>query len=200
MAIATRPRPTPTTAMQSRVPGVAPGRGGPLTRIVYRIARRSYGRVPLPLQVSARSPWAFRAYVAFEYGLQHCTAVDRGLVDQACTRVAQLAGCPFCVDIGSALARAAGVSRSKLDALQSLENSVDVYTPVEAAVLEYASAMTATPSGVTDELMARLREHLSEVQIVELTTAIAFENHRARFNAAMGIGPEGYDFGGRHPG
>jgi AhpD family alkylhydroperoxidase len=184
----------------SRVAGIAPGRGGLLTRFVYRIARRGYGRVPLPLQVTARSPWIFRGYVGFEYALQHARSVDPALVDLACTRVAQLADCPFCVDIGSALARAAGVSQAKLAALDGTVADDSVYTPLESVVLEYASAMTATPQGVTDELLARLRAQLSERQIVELTAALAFENYRARFNAAMGIGPEGYDFSTRHPG
>lgn len=193
MAIATRPhvRTAPTTA---RIPGVAPGSGGLLTRLVYRIARRGYGRVPLPLQVTARSPWVFRGYVACEYGLDHARSLDRGLAELVSTRVAQLADCPFCVDIGSALARRARVPQAKLDALGS-SHAGDTYTPLEALALEYASAMTATPQGVTDELVARLRESLSDEQVVELTAVIAFENYRARFNAAMGIGPEGYDFG-----
>jgi alkylhydroperoxidase family enzyme len=54
--------------------------------------------------------------------------------------------------------------------------------------------MTSTPACVTDELIVRLREHFTEKQLVELTAAIAFENYRARFNSAMGIPAEGYEF------
>lgn len=197
MALAVRPRSAAVADVTSRIPGVEPGRGGPLTRLVYRIARRGYGRVPMPLQVTARSPWAFRGYVAYEYGLDHARSLGRGIAELASTRVAQLAGCPFCVDIGGALARAAGVERRKLDALGRDDAPAGVYSPLESLVLEYASAMTATPQGVTDELVSRLREHLSDEQVVELTAVIAFENYRARFNAAMGIGPEHYEFEGR---
>jgi AhpD family alkylhydroperoxidase len=193
MAVATRPH-ARVLATTARVPGVAPGSGGPLTRLVYRIARRGYGRVPMPLQVTARSPWVFRGYVAYEYALDHARSLDPGLVDLVCTRVAQLADCPFCMDIGSALARRDGMPQAKLDALGSPATE-GVHTPLESLALEYASAMTATPQGVTDELVARLRELLSDEQLVELTAVIAFENYRARFNAAMGIGAEGYDFG-----
>lgn len=193
MAVATRPH-ARALASTARVPGVAPGSGGPLTRLVYRIARRGYGRVPMPLQVTARSPWVFRGYAAYEYALDHARSLDRGLVDLISTRVAQLADCPFCMDIASALARRDGMPQAKLDALGSADAD-GVYSPLESLALEYASAMTATPQGVSDELVARLRELLSDEQVVELTAVIAFENYRARFNAAMGIGAEGYDFG-----
>ena len=52
--------------------------------------------------------------------------------------------------------------------------------------------MTKTPSEVTDELFAALREHFDEAQLVELTAAIAWENWRARFNWAFDIGAAGF--------
>jgi len=189
MAVATAPtRPS----QRSRIPGVPDGRGGPIVRYAARVARREYGHVPEPLRVSARSPWIHRGYLAFEYALMHAHRVDSGLKDLAGTRVAQLADCPFCVAIGSALLQARGVEASKIAAI-GVEAEQHVYTELEALAMEYAAAMTATPAGVTDELVDRLRAHLDEEQIVELTAAIAFENYRARFNHAMGIGPETYD-------
>jgi hypothetical protein len=44
-------------------------------------------------------------------------------------------------------------------------------------------------------LFAELREHLDEVQLVELTSAIALENMRGRFNLALGIGEAGFSEG-----
>ena len=57
----------------------------------------------------------------------------------------------------------------------------------ERTVLAYADAMTTTPTSVDDRLFARLRQHLDEAQIVELTAAIAWENYRSRFNRALAI-------------
>jgi alkylhydroperoxidase family enzyme len=48
---------------------------------------------------------------------------------------------------------------------------------------------------VTDELVAALREQLSDEQVVELTAYIALENSRARNNAALGVEPQGYSAG-----
>ena len=62
-------------------------------------------------------------------------------------------------------------------------------------MLEYAEEMCQMPVAIPDELFARLREHFDEEQIVELTTAIAIENFRARFNNALGITPAGFSEG-----
>jgi 4-carboxymuconolactone decarboxylase len=55
--------------------------------------------------------------------------------------------------------------------------------------------MTRTPVDVSDELVAALRKHLDERQIVELTAAIAWENWRARFNRALAIEAHGFTEG-----
>jgi len=62
-------------------------------------------------------------------------------------------------------------------------------------VLEYADAMTQTPVEVSDALFARLRGRVSDSQLVELTSAIAWENYRARFDHAFGIEAENFSEG-----
>jgi alkylhydroperoxidase family enzyme len=48
--------------------------------------------------------------------------------------------------------------------------------------------MTGTPVSIPDRLFTELRGYFDEAQLVELTAAIAWENHRARFNHALGMG------------
>jgi hypothetical protein len=55
--------------------------------------------------------------------------------------------------------------------------------------------MSRTPVEVPDALFARLREHFDEAQLVELTSAIALENMRGRFNLALGVGAAGFSEG-----
>ncbi|HKV77036.1 MAG TPA: hypothetical protein VJP02_02780 [Candidatus Sulfotelmatobacter sp.] len=62
-------------------------------------------------------------------------------------------------------------------------------------MLEYADAMTRTPVEVPDALFTRLRERFSEAKLVELTSAIAWENYRARFDHAFGIEGENFTEG-----
>jgi alkylhydroperoxidase family enzyme len=66
---------------------------------------------------------------------------------------------------------------------------------VERLVLEYADAMTRVPVEVSDAFFARLRERFSEAELVELTSAIAWENYRARFDHAFGIEGENFTEG-----
>ena len=66
---------------------------------------------------------------------------------------------------------------------------------MERLVLEYADAMTRTPVDVPNALFARLRERFSDAQLVELTSAIAWENYRARFDHAFGIEGENFTEG-----
>jgi alkylhydroperoxidase family enzyme len=69
------------------------------------------------------------------------------------------------------------------------------FSDIERLVLEYADRMTLTPVEVPDSLFARLREKFNEAQLVELTSAIAWENYRARFDHAFGIEGENFSEG-----
>ena len=62
-------------------------------------------------------------------------------------------------------------------------------------VLDYADAMTQTPVEVSDALFAKLRKKFTDAQLVELTSALAWENYRARFDHAFGIESEGFTKG-----
>ena len=71
----------------------------------------------------------------------------------------------------------------------------DVYSPLERLVLEFAETVSRTPAEHRPDLVARLREHLTEKQLVELTHVVAWENFRARFNRAFDVQPQGYSEG-----
>jgi alkylhydroperoxidase family enzyme len=45
---------------------------------------------------------------------------------------------------------------------------------------------------VTDEMVAGLRERMSDAAVVELTAAIALENSYSRTNAALGFTSQGF--------
>ena len=51
-----------------------------------------------------------------------------------------------------------------------------------------------TPVEVTDELFARMKEHFTDAQLVEITALLTVVN-LDRFNAAFGIGSAGFSEG-----
>jgi len=59
--------------------------------------------------------------------------------------------------------------------------------------------MTATPVEVPDAVFAALKLRYDDAQIVELTSALAWENYRARFDHALGVEAEGYSQGAYCP-
>lgn len=76
-------------------------------------------------------------------------------------------------------------------ALADFEDAPE-FSATEKLVLRYAVAMTQTPVEVSDELFDALKKLFDERQLVELTSAIAWENYRARYDHAFGIGSEGF--------
>jgi alkylhydroperoxidase family enzyme len=98
------------------------------------------------------------------------------------------------MDIGSAVGRKQGITEQQLLDLVNFETS-PAFTELEKLVLRYAVAVTQTPVEVADELFAGLQKHFSPAQLVELTSAIAWENYRARFDHAFGIEAEGFSAG-----
>ena len=90
------------------------------------------------------------------------------------------------------------MTEAQLRDLPAYEESA-AFSPLERLVLDYAVAMTNTPVEVPDALFARLREHFADAELVELTAAIAWENYRARFDHAFGIGAQGFSEGAYCP-
>jgi alkylhydroperoxidase family enzyme len=81
--------------------------------------------------------------------------------------------------------RKAGLSDEKLLALPG--EDLTVFNRTERLVIELADAMAETPSNVSEDLYARLRDQFSEEQLLELGGHIAFENFRARLNRIFDV-------------
>jgi alkylhydroperoxidase family enzyme len=74
---------------------------------------------------------------------------------------------------------------AKLFALSG--SDLSVFNDKERLVIEMADAMADTPSNVSEDLYARLRNLFSEEQLLELGAQIAFENYRARLNRVFAV-------------
>jgi alkylhydroperoxidase family enzyme len=92
------------------------------------------------------------------------------------------------------VSREAGITDDELAAVGDYETS-ELFSPTEKLVLDLATAMSATPAVVSDDLRDSLLQHLSPAQLAEVAAAIAWENHRARLNRALGVRAVGFSDG-----
>ena len=77
------------------------------------------------------------------------------------------------------------MSEEKLRAV--LGDEMTPFNDTERLVIELTDALTETPSNVSDDLYARLRNEFSEEQLMQLGGQIAFENYRARWNRLFNV-------------
>ena len=175
----------------TRIEGVPARKAGPLTKLTYKMTRRQFGRMMDPVAVYAHAPSVLLGYGMFEQATVKQHRVPERLKVLGELKAAALVNCEFCVDIASSLARDAGITEAELLALPHYRDS-EQFDELEKLVLDYAAAMSRTPTSVGDELFAALREHFDERQLVELTNVIALENMRSRFNSAFDMTPAGF--------
>lgn len=178
----------------TRIDPVPPRKAGPLIRLTYRLSRKQLGRDVDPVGIYAHAPRLLVGYGMFEKATATQHAVPERLKVLAETKAAAIVNCEFCCDIASSIARGAGITEQQLLALPNYRDS-DEFTVLERLVLDYATAMSRTPTCVTDELFAAMRAQFDERQMVELSNVIALENMRARFNSAFDMTPAGFSEG-----
>ena len=187
----------------ARIQGVAPDQAGPVVKLVYRFMRRGMkrmtGRAPArgngiePLEIWAHQPKMMSGMGKFQQAVRKGGAVDERLKNLVELKGAQMIGCEWCVDLGSQICRNSGFSDAELLALPRYRAS-DLFTEREKLALDYAVGVMRTPVDVGDDLFARLREHFSEPQLVELTALLTVVN-LDRFNAAFGVRSAGFSEG-----
>jgi alkylhydroperoxidase family enzyme len=187
----------------ARIQGVPKSQTGPIVRLVYRFGPRMMkkltGRDPQigsgiePMEIWAHQPKMMMGMGKFNQAVRKGKAVDDRAKNLIELKGAEMIGCEFCVDLGSQICRNSGFSDEELLALPRYRQS-DLFSEREKLALDYTVAVMRTPVEVTDELFARMREHFSDQQLVEITALLTVVN-LDRFNAAFGIGSAGFSEG-----
>lgn len=161
-------------------------------RLFFWNQRRRYGAVLEPARLWGRTPKVFAA-LALLYGAldRRRSPLEPMLRSLVTVRVSQINWCAFCVDINSATVLRRGGDEAKLAELATFESSA-LFSPREKAALVWAEAMTCSERGTTVESLDRLREYFNDDAIIELTALVAFQNLSSKFNAALGVDPQGF--------
>jgi AhpD family alkylhydroperoxidase len=187
----------------ARIQGVSKRQAGPMVRLVYRLGPRmmrkltgresQIGSGMEPMEIWAHQPKMMMGMGKFNQAVRKGKSIDERLRNLLELKGAQMIGCEFCVDLGSQICRHSGFSEEELLALARYRQS-DLFSEREKLALDYTVAVMRTPVEVTDELFARLQEHFSDKQLVEITALLTLVN-LDRLNAAFGIGSAGFSEG-----
>ena len=174
-----------------------------MTKLVYRFMRRGMkkltGREPAhgigiePVEMWAYQPKMMSGMGKFQGAVRKGNTVDERLKNMVELKGAQMIGCEFCVDLGSQICRNSGFSDDELLALPRYQKS-DLFTKREKLALDYTVGVMRTPVDVSDELFARMKEHFTDEQLVEITALLTVVN-LDRLNAAFGVGSAGFSDG-----
>jgi alkylhydroperoxidase family enzyme len=187
----------------ARIQGVPEKQAGPIVKLVYRLMRRgvkkmtgreaAHGDGIEPIAIWAHQPKMMSGMGKFQGAVRKGNTVDERIKYLVELKGAQMIGCEYCVDLGSQICRNSGFSDAELLAMPHYHQS-DLFTEREKLALDYTVAVMRTPVAVTDELFARMKEHFTDAQLVEITAMLTVVN-LDRFNAAFGVGSAGFSDG-----
>ena len=129
------------------------------------------------------APAPLNAYIAFTSAAE-AAGIEHSLLELIKTRVSQVNGCAFCVDMHTRDARAHGETERRLYAL-AVWHEAPFFTPRERAALAWAEALTRLPDGVSDELFAATREQFTDAELGALSFAVIAINGWNRLGVAF---------------
>lgn len=157
----------------------------PVMKFAYAWSRRTFGKVMTPMKVIyARVP----PLAMLEQKI-HKTMDGLSLESElkllVQIKVSQLNGCPFCEDIGRAVALQKRIGTERFRHLHDYSCS-DQFTPREKVALAFAEEATRDKR-VSDATWKSVKELFSETEIVELTWLNAAENYFNLQAAVLGI-------------
>ena len=103
--------------------------------------------------------------------------------------------CQYCLGHQELKLRRAGMTE---DQIASLDCRWSTFPQDEQQAMRLARLITLTPHLVTDQDLAELKKHYTDVQIVDIIQSIAGNNSTNRWTASTGI-PQDRSFGGDEP-
>jgi len=163
---------------------------GLVARVAYWLTRRQFGKVITPLKVAyARVPEALHLGQAIKRFTTKGVKLDPALALLLQTHAARLNNCAFCIDIAQAIASGQGIALEKFGALDHFTTDPR-FSDRERAGLAFVEAVTLRKR-VEPETFARMREHYTEREIVEVAFLNAIEHFYNIANISLGIESDG---------
>lgn len=153
--------------------------------ILVRWFIRVWQVVATPVAARRPGPRALPAYAALARAGTAAATLDLRLRSLVRQLAAELSGCRWCIEHGRHLWRQAFLSPDELGALRRYAAS-PLFSERERAALSFTEAVSRyrdAAGGIPDAVLAELRRHFTEPEVIALTLAVTGEHF---FNAATG--------------
>src|SRR5436305_11989488 len=156
---------------------------------IYREFADAYGPFANQVAVFAHVPAALGHLMPMLMELRAAKTLPKRALELAIVTVSKLNACDYCVAHHKPFLAVEGVSAGGADRLLDFRDHPEL-DDCDRLVVEYAIAAWERPNRIPASLFARLREHFSEAQIVELTLRITLCGFFNKFNDALQIEEE----------
>ncbi|MDR3633870.1 MAG: carboxymuconolactone decarboxylase family protein [Isosphaeraceae bacterium] len=140
------------------------------------------GVVPHIYAAMAHSPELFEGFLALSGALAK-TKLDGKLRELAYIKASELNGCDYCLHYHRGFGRKAGLTERQTLETAQVETS-DAYDEHQRDVLRYAEEVTRHIKA-SDALIERLRQRLSDREIVELAMTVGIANFTNRVTETL---------------
>jgi AhpD family alkylhydroperoxidase len=127
---------------------------------------------------------AGKAMLALQHQVE-TSGLEHSLIELAKIRASQINGCAYCIDMHTKDARAAGETEQRIYALSAWRET-PFFTDRERAALAWTESVTrVADTHVPDDVHDRVRQVLSESDLVSLTWAVVAINAWNRLAVAF---------------
>jgi len=153
---------------------------------VYEKFEKETGSVPEWAKVMANRPEILKEFNELFKSVMGEGEIETKLKWKMAYTVSNALRCPFCVDVTSKMMVKMGADESEIENIKEMKN----LSQEEEDILKLVKDVTDNANVDDPETFSRLRERMSDAQIVELVSVIGLFNYINRFNNTLAVLPE----------
>jgi uncharacterized peroxidase-related enzyme len=138
--------------------------------------------VPNFLRTLAHNPEMLEGFIALN-GTMHRTQLDPKLRELAYLKASEINRCGYCLEHHRKLGRKAGLDDRQVNETD-VYDTIEIYDDLQLDVIRYAEEVTRNVT-ISDEVMDRLKQKLSDRELVELAVTVALANFTNRISETL---------------
>jgi uncharacterized peroxidase-related enzyme len=138
--------------------------------------------VPNFLRTLAHNPEILHGFIALN-GAMHRTQLDPKLRELAYLKASEVNSCGYCLEHHRKLGRKAGLDDRQVNETD-VYDTIKIYDDLQLDVIRYAEEVTRNVT-ISDEVMDRLKQKLSDRELVELAVTVALANFTNRISETL---------------